>query len=69
MSPALERLHALLVRHSAAYGEMPTYKEAAHVLGYSGENPAAPIRRDLRRLAAAGKIKLRPRGTIPVVLL
>lgn len=69
MSPALIRLRDLLIRHETAYGRLPTYKEAAAVLGYTGDNAAAPVRRDMRRLAKLGVVRMNPRGTIPAVLL
>lgn len=65
LSPRLEKVNRALRNFVENEGHMPTRKALAHALG---DKTLGPMTRDLRRLEAAGCIKLHPRGTIPAVL-
>lgn len=65
MSPRLKKIEHAIRAYVGEHGHMPTRKGLAALLG---DNTMGPMSRDLRRLEAAGCIKLHPRGTIPAVL-
>lgn len=61
MTPRLSRMNAAIRKLHKGLGRMPTRKELIFELG---DKTRGPLGRDLRRLQAAGAIRLHPRGTI-----